>query len=69
MTDTSQYIFPLKGRGDKILRQNLSENEQVYVKLQGDFGQALALTNKQLYIIKTGFQTGQTFGGKCIAYE
>jgi Short C-terminal domain len=69
MTDTNQYVFPLKGRGDKILRQNLSENERVYVSLQGDFGQALVLTTKHLYIIKTGFKTGQTFGGKCIAYE
>lgn len=62
-------IMPLKGRGEKILADNLSPDEKVMVKLQGQFGQALVMTNKRLYIVKWGMQAGSTFGGKCIAYE
>lgn len=67
--DTSELIMPLKGRGEKILSQNLQPGEKVMVKLQGQFGQALVMTNKRLYIVKWGMQAGSTFGGKCIAYE
>ena len=67
--DTSELIMPLKGRGEKILAQNLQPGEKVMVKLQGQFGQALVMTNKRLYIVKWGMQAGSTFGGKCIAYE
>lgn len=62
-------VMPLKERGEKILAQNLQPNEEVMVKLQGQFGQALVMTNKRLYIVKWGMQAGSTFGGKCIAYE
>lgn len=65
----AELVMPLKGRGDKIVAENISSEENVLVKLQGDFGQALVMTNKRLYIVKWGFQTGSTFGGKCIAYE
>lgn len=65
----SELIMPLKGRGEKILAENLSSEEKVMVKLQGQFGQALVMTNKRLYIVKWGMQSGSTFGGKCIAYE
>ena len=71
MTDANDnsLIMPLKGRGDKILKDNLPDGEEVLVKLQGNFGQALVLTKNHLYIVKWGIQAGQTFGGKCIAYE
>lgn len=69
MSETSELIMPLKGRGDKILQQNLSENEEVFVKLQGSNGQALVLTDKRLFIVKWGWLAGSTFGGKCIGYE
>lgn len=68
MTD-GNLVMPLNGRGEKLLAENLSNGEEVLVKLQGDFGQALVLTSKRLYIVKWGFQAGQIFGGKCIAYE
>lgn len=62
-------IMHLKGRGDKVVAENISPDEKILVKLQGDFGQALVMTNKRLYIVKWGMQTGSTFGGKCTSYE
>lgn len=62
-------IQPLGGRGERLLAANLMDGEEVYAKLPGNGGQALVLTNKRLYIVKWGFMAGQTFGGKCIAYE
>ena len=62
-------VMPLKGQGEKILSENLSEDEEVFVKLQGNNGQALVLTSKRLYIVKWGWMAGSTFGGKCIGYE
>jgi hypothetical protein len=67
--DTTNLLMPLKDRGDKILANNLSSDEKILVKLQGEFGQALVLTDKRLYVVKWGMQTNQTFGGKCTAYE
>lgn|SRR5487761_1106598 len=69
IVDRADLIMPLKDRGEKLLNQNLSNDENVLVKLQGEFGQALVLTNKRLYVVKWGMQANQTFGGKCIAYE
>ncbi len=67
--DNKSLVMPLKGRGDKILQDNLPSGDEVLVKLQGNFGQALVLTTSHLYIVKWGMQAGQTFGGKCVAYE
>lgn len=66
---TPHPIMPLHKRGEKLLADNLSQDETVLVKLPGQFGQGLVMTNKRLYIVKWGFQAGSTFGGKCIAYE
>ena len=66
---TPRLIMPLHKRGEKLLTDNLSQDETVLVKLPGQFGQGLVMTNKRLYIVKWGFQAGSTFGGKCIAYE
>jgi len=68
-SDSNRLIMPLGGRGEKILAQNLSEGEKIHVKLQGNNGQALVLTNKRLYIVKWGWLAGNTFGGRCIGYE
>jgi len=64
-----ELISSLGGRGEKILRTNLQNDEKVLVKLQGSFGEALVLTNKRLYVIKWGFMAGDTFGGRCNAFE
>lgn len=65
----NSLVLPIKERGEKILKDNLAPDEKILAKVQGNFGQAIVLTNKRLYIVKWGFQTGSTFGGKCIAYE
>lgn len=64
-----ELVMPLSGRGEKIVNQNMSEDEKILVKLQGNNGQALVMTNKRLYIVKWGFVAGNTFGGKCVGYE
>jgi len=65
----SKLVMPLKDRGEKIFSENVSSDERVLVKLQGDSGQALVMTDKRLYVIKWGFMANQTFGGKSTAYE
>lgn len=62
-------IQNLGGRGEKILNHSLQDDEQILVKLQGSFGEALILTNLRLYIVKWGFMAGNTFGGRCNAFE
>lgn len=64
-----ELVMPLKKRGEKLLSENIPHDEKILVKLQGDDGQALIMTNKHLYVVKWGFMTNQTFGGKCIAYD
>jgi hypothetical protein len=56
-------------KGEKLLAANKRADEDVVVKLLGNFGQAIVITTKRVYIIKWGFMTGNTFGGKCIAFE
>jgi hypothetical protein len=62
-------VQDLGDRGEKLLADNLSSGEEVLVKLKGSFGQALVLTDHRIYIAKWGMQAGQTFGGKCTAFE
>ncbi|MBU4338173.1 SHOCT domain-containing protein [Patescibacteria group bacterium] len=58
------------GRGEKIFKENINENdEKIFVKLKGSFGEGLVITDKRLYVLKWGFMTGNTFGGKCVAFE
>ena len=67
--DDVDLVTPLEPRTEKVLKENLSPNEEILAQIMGNFHQALVLTNKRLYLVKVGFMTGQTFGGKCIAYE
>lgn len=55
-------------RGEKLLAQNLHDDEKILAKVRGDFGQAFVVTDKHVFIVKWGFQAGSTFGGKCISY-
>ncbi|MDD3607284.1 MAG: SHOCT domain-containing protein [Candidatus Moranbacteria bacterium] len=64
-----ELINNIGGRGEKILKKSLQDDERVLVKLQGSFGEALVLTDKRLYIVKWGFMAGNTFGGRCNAFE
>jgi len=63
-------IQKLDGRGEKILKENINQNEEkVFVKLQGSFGEGLVITDKRLYVLKWGWMTGNTLGGKCNAFD
>ncbi|MFQ4148258.1 DUF2510 domain-containing protein [Arthrobacter sp. LAPM80] len=66
---SNSLIVELDKRGESILADNLADGERIEAKLQGDFGQAIVLTDRRLYIVKWGFQTGQTFGGKCTGFD
>lgn len=67
--DGQDLIGALDSRGESLLADNLSDGETVVAKAQGDFGQALVLTDRRLYVVKWGFQAGQTFGGKCTGFD
>jgi len=54
-------------RGNKLAEQYIKE--PVIYSLRGDFGQALLVTNVSVYVLKWGFQTGLTFGGRCTPYS
>lgn len=64
-----QLIQDLGGRGEKLLKENLSEGEEIKVKLKGQSGQGFIVTNKRLYVLKWGFMAGNTFGGRVNAFE
>ena len=64
-----ELIQAIGSRGEKILKNSLSNDEQIIIKLKGSFGEALVLTNKRLYVAKWGYLTGNTFGGRCNAFE
>lgn len=59
----------LGSRGEKILENNVSQNEKATIKLKGAHGEALVLTNKRLYVLKWGFVAGSTFGGRCLGFH
>lgn len=59
---TVNLIQPLPGRLERALKQALREDETVFVKLKGNFKEALICTSKRVMIIKGGLMTGQFFG-------
>lgn len=65
----SNLIQPLKDKGEELLKQHIHADEKILAKLQGNFGQGLAVTDKRLYIIKWGAFAGSIFGGRCITFD
>ncbi|HEX4774940.1 MAG TPA: hypothetical protein VH234_05485 [Candidatus Saccharimonadales bacterium] len=65
----NKLIADLGSRGEKQLAQNLQDGENILAKVKGDFGQGFVVTDKHVFIVKWGFQSGSTFGGKCVAYS
>lgn len=65
----TQLIQDLGGRGEKLLKENLSQGEEVKAKIKGSFGEALVLTNVRLYVLKWGAMAGNLFGGRVNAYD
>jgi len=53
-------------KGNKLADQYIKE--PALYALKGDFGQALVITERAVYILKWGLQTGLTFGGACTVY-
>lgn len=70
MKINNNLIQKLDSKGEKLLKENIDQgDEEILVKLKGSFGEGLVLTNKGLYVLKWGFMTGNTFGGKCNAFN
>jgi hypothetical protein len=53
----------------KLLLANLSEGEQVEFFAQGNSDQTVVLTDRHVFILKTGFMAGQSFGGKATSFD
>lgn len=62
-------IQDLGDRGEKLLQENLTQGEEIKVKLKGQSGQGFVLTSKRLYVLKWGLMAGNTFGGRANAFE
>jgi hypothetical protein len=70
MKINNNLIQKIDGKGEKLLNENVDQNkETILVKLKGSFGEGLVLTDKRLYVLKWGFMTGNTFGGRCNAFD
>lgn len=63
----SHLIQRLGGRGEKLVRDNISD-DKILIKLQGSFGEALVITDKNLYVLKWGFMAGNFLGGRCMSF-
>lgn len=66
---TPDLIKGLGNRGEKLLQDNLHSSEEILVKLKGSFGEGLVITARGIYILKWGFMTNNTFGGRCGFFE
>ena len=55
-------IQPIPPSIESGLREMLTPDETVFVKLKGAFKEVLVCTNKRVVILKSGFQTGHWFG-------
>lgn len=59
----------LGNKGENLLKANLSTDEKIVIKLKGTFKEAFVVTDKKIYVLKWGFMTGNTFGGRCIGFD
>lgn len=70
MTNKNEdLIQTLGGKGENLVEEHIDKGENILVKLQGSFGEALVITEKRLYVIKWGWMAGNMFGGRCVAFE
>ncbi len=69
MNNNTSLIESLGSRGEKHLAANMQPSEKIVVKLKAPWGQAFVLTDRHIYIIKWGYMTGNTFGGRCTAFD
>lgn len=67
--ENNTLIEPLGARGEKLLASNMHSDEKVLAKIKGSWGQALVLTDRHIFVVKWGYMTGNTFGGRCSAFD
>lgn len=60
---------PLGKKEAANLTQQLVANETVLGQVIGTFGQAVIATNLKIVIVKSGFMSGQAFGGKATTFD
>lgn len=65
--DQDNLIQKLDGRGEKLVKANIGE-DKIIVKLKGSFGEALVITDRNLYVLKWGFMAGNFLGGRCMSF-
>ncbi len=58
----SLLIEPLPPALEAGLRRQIGSDETILVRLKGQYKEALVCTDQKVYIIKSGFLTGNTFG-------
>jgi hypothetical protein len=65
--EEQSLIQSLGRRGEKLVKDNIGE-DKILVKLKGSFGEALVITDKNLYVLKWGFMAGNLLGGRCMSF-
>jgi len=68
LASSKSLINTLGSKGEKLLADNLEPDEEILAKIKGDFGQGFVVASRHIYIVKWGFQSGLTFGGKCSSF-
>lgn len=69
-SDGSLPMDKLHDRAQKLLEQGLGSGEPVLGRINGaDNTQCLVLTDQRALIIKVGWRSGQTLGGKVTSFE
>lgn len=58
-----ELIQAIPGGLERTLGESLTDGETVTIKLKGAFKEALICTDRRVLIAKSGFMTGQMFGG------
>ena len=61
--------YDLGKRGNKILKDNVLDGEEIVDFIKGMQGEAIVLTTKRLLMLKWGFMTGNTWSGKCTTFD
>jgi hypothetical protein len=65
--EEQSLIQNLSRRGENLVKDNIGEGK-ILVKLKGSFGQALVITDKNLYVLKWGWLAGNLLGGRCMSF-
>lgn len=61
-------VEPLASALDEVLKQHLQPGEQVHLAINGNPGEALALTNRRVLVLKSGMAAGSLLAKKACAF-